>query len=60
MGGGIPETSKGNAMTFRWVKFHSPVFLPFSDEVDWRVTSICRKEATHCWKCRFFIFWVSV
>ena len=29
MGGGVPETGKGNAMTFRWVKFHSPVFLLF-------------------------------
>ena len=29
MGDGVSETGKGNAMIFRWVKFHSPVFLPF-------------------------------
>ena len=29
MGGGVPEMGKENAITFRLVKFHSPVFLPF-------------------------------
>ena len=29
MDDGIPETGKGDAVIFRWVKFHSPVFLPF-------------------------------